>query len=62
MKIIYDIELAGFRICLRQYGKDRFSVQYGLQDNMSLTYAEAEKELGRCIMHACSCEGRLTNS
>ena len=48
-------------IALDQQGKDRFRVTYGVQVKEGLTYAEAAKELGVCIMHALACDGRLDN-
>lgn len=46
---------------LRQQGRDRFSVRYGLQLRERLTYGEAARELGAAIMHAAACNGLLDN-
>lgn len=46
---------------LRQQGRDRFSVRYGLQLKTEMSYAAACSELGACIMHAAACEGLLDN-
>lgn len=46
---------------LRQQGRDRFSVRYGLQLKERLTYGEAALELGACIMHMRACDGALDN-
>lgn len=46
---------------LRQQGRDRFSVRYGLQLRGGLDYASAARELGECIMHAGSCDGKIDN-
>jgi len=37
----------------------RYAVVYGLQVKQHLTYAEAAMELGSCLMHHASCEGKL---
>lgn len=46
---------------LRQQGRDRFSVRYGLELKERLTYSEAAHQLGACIMHDAACESRLDN-
>lgn len=46
---------------LRQQGRERFSVRYGLQFSERLTYAEAARELGEVLMHFAACEGVLDN-
>lgn len=46
---------------LRQQGRNRFSVRYGLQLKTGLSYAKAARELGECIMHMQACEGLLDN-
>lgn len=46
---------------LRQQGRNRFSVRYGLALYGHLDYGEAAAELGRCIMHAAACDGKLDN-
>jgi len=50
-----------FGIKLYQYGPDNFTVCYGLQSKGGLTYVEATKQLGECILHALACAGRLDN-
>ncbi len=46
---------------LRQQGRDRFSVRYGLQLKTGLDYSAGAHELGACIMHAAACDGLLDN-
>ena len=46
---------------LRQLGRDSFTIRYGLQVKTRLSYGEAARELGECIMHACACDGGLDN-
>ena len=36
-----------------------YNVIYGLQEHKQLSYSDAVKELGFCIMHALQCEGKL---
>jgi hypothetical protein len=50
-----------YPIHLDQVGKDNFIVTYGLQVKDHLTYSQAAKELGCCIMHSLACEGELDN-
>jgi hypothetical protein len=38
-----------------------FNVRYGRQYRTELTYGEAAKELGECIMHALACDSKLDN-
>jgi hypothetical protein len=58
--ICFQVDLA-FPIQLIQTGRDRFTVRYGKQIKERLTYAQAAKELGECIMHARACDGELDN-
>lgn len=34
-----------------------YSVMYGKQVSSKLTYSQAAKELGKCLMHAAYCDG-----
>lgn len=61
MKQCLKLHIGGFDIILRQLGIDRFTVQYGKQKTGPFRYADAAKELGQCIMHGLSCEGRVDN-
>lgn len=38
---------------------NRYAVQYGLQLDHSLTYAEACSKLGEAILHSLMCQGRI---
>lgn len=49
------------KIELVQNGKDLFTVVYGKQIESGLDYRGAALELGRSIMHALACVGRLDN-
>lgn len=51
----------GFDVSLWQRGPDDFGVRYGKQWRPNLTYAQAAKELGQCLMHAMACESMLDN-
>ena len=48
-----------YDVTLTQHGLDSFCVTYGSQVKDNLTYAEAARELGSCIMHALACEGHV---
>ena len=61
MKEVFKIEIAGHQITLMQNSKGEFVVQYGYQQFTTKYYAEASKELGKCIMHALACEGKITD-
>lgn len=47
---------------LYQHGKDSFKVVYGEEVHNFLTYSEAAKEYGECIMHSLQCAGLIHNS
>lgn len=49
-------------VSLQQRGQDNFLVRYGRQIKAGLTYTEAAKELGACLMHQAACDGKLDNS
>lgn len=42
-------------------GKQLFRVTYGLHVDNGLTYAEAAKALGECILHHLCCESLVSN-
>lgn len=57
---LYDIKLEQSEsIDHREAGN--FRVTYGKQTLTNLTYRDAAKELGECLMHALACEGLLDN-
>lgn len=58
---IYNAEGSAYAVTLHQVGFDRFAVVYGQQIKTDLTYTEATKELGACLMHSLACDGRLDN-
>lgn len=58
-KTVYRVEIAGMDITLRKRSNNSFTVVYGKQVHNGLTYANAAKELGECIMHALALEGKL---
>lgn len=60
-RLCYETTAAGFPVRLFQRGKDNFGVQYGLQVDDRLTYADAAAKLGQALMHALACESRLDN-
>lgn len=50
-----------YPIILSQQGIDRFTVIYGKQVTKGLTYSQAAREYGICIMHVAACAGTLDN-
>jgi len=50
-----------FGVQLHQTGKNKFTVIYGKQVESGLSYSNAATELGRSIMHALACGGKLDN-
>jgi len=62
-KQVVLVEIPGqFEVTLTQTRKGkspRFTVQYGAQVVKNLTYSAACGELGSCIMHAATCDGRI---
>ncbi len=46
-------------IKLIQDGFDSFTVEYGKQVDSNLAYHHAAAMLGRVLMHAAACDGRL---
>lgn len=53
--------LPAMEITLGQQGRDNFTVTYGKQVNSNLPYGEACAKLGKAILHALACEGKLDN-
>lgn len=62
-KTIHSQTIAGTVIELEQQlrpcRETLFAVQYGFQRTEGLTYPNAAKEYGACVMHALACEGVL---
>lgn len=56
---IFRTKLAGYSIELIRSSSETFTVVYGKQREINLTYDDAAKELGYCILHALQCEGKL---
>lgn len=59
MKLCLSIKDLAFPVQLHQQSLNRFTVVYGQQMAKDLPYTEAALELGSCIMHSLSCEGKL---
>lgn len=57
--VVWRTDIGGLPIELTQYGPDHFAVEYWKQRRGGLTYSEASKELGECILHALGCAGEL---
>ena len=47
--------IASFDIKLIKKPKHKYDVVYGQEKHLDLTYENAAKQLGYCIMHALSC-------
>lgn len=60
--ICWEVSSLPFVIRLLQTGRDRFTVQYGLQLDEKVPYAAAATALGEAIMHALACEAKIDNS
>lgn len=56
-KVIFTYEGAFWITVCKLNGKDRYMVEYGKQQFIG-TSVEAAHELGVCIMHSLSCEGK----
>lgn len=48
-----------YTVTLYQTSKTRFRVVYGLQQRAGLSYVDAAKEYGLCILHALTCAGTI---
>lgn len=59
--ICFKLIEGGYPIVLSQQGVDSFTVQYGKQFDRNLSYGEAAKKFGECLMHSLSCEGKIDN-
>jgi hypothetical protein len=58
----WSITDLAFPIVLHQLGVNRFEVRYGQQVTTGLSYARACAEIGRSVMHALACDGRIDNA
>ena len=59
MTQVFEILIGGLPITLKQDARGRFTVRYWKQVKAGLSYTDAAKELGACIMHAAACDGRM---
>lgn len=48
-------------VSMTQTDFDEFTVTYGCQVTKFLSYSQAAKEFGLCVMHEAACEGRIDN-
>lgn len=51
--------IAGFAISIKRRTRDRYTVVYGLERTECDSYSDAARAVGRAVMHALTCEGRL---
>ena len=58
-KKVFEIADLAFPIALWQDGSDSFSVVYGADERCFLPYAQVAYQLGICILHALTCDGKL---
>lgn len=58
---VYEITDLEFGVALHQNDFDKFTVVYGRSVKAGLTYADACDHLGRSILHALACAGRIDN-
>lgn len=58
-KLVYEITDLDFPLQLWRESEDLFRVVYGKHIKDSLTYSQAAKEFGECLMHNLTCAGRL---
>ena len=56
------LEFPDHDVRLYQMRADSFQVIYGKDEKLGLTYDEAAKQLGACLMHSAACLGVLDNS
>jgi hypothetical protein len=61
MKLCHTVTDADYPVKLEQSTNGKFRVTYGLQIKSNLTYGDAAKEYGACIMHSVACLGLLDN-
>lgn len=59
--LVFEENNGVFPVRLYQRGRDSFTVEYGKQIKDWLTYGQAARELGECLMHLMAYEGRLDN-
>ena len=58
---ITDLSQVGFPVRLYQSGTGKFSVLYGSERHEKLSYEDAAREFGLCLLHALACVGRINN-
>ena len=56
---ISDPAQVGFPVRLYQAQNGKFSVRYGAELHDGLSYDEAAREFGLCLLHALACIGRI---
>ena len=56
---VIDPAQVGFPVRLYQAKNGKFSVLYGAELHDGLSYDEAAREFGLCLLHALACTGRI---
>ena len=46
-------------VSITSYGDDTFVIQYGAEQHVVDSYADAVEQLGSCIMHSMVCAGNI---
>jgi predicted SAM-dependent methyltransferase len=61
--VLYEVTTLVFPLqlvtCATRSKLNRFGVIYHKHVKLHLTYAEAAKEFGECLMHNLTCDGKL---
>ena len=63
MRTVYEISESdiAYGIKLEQRTNCRFRLTYGVEVRDNLNYGDAADALGRSILHALSCDGKIDN-
>lgn len=57
--VLWATEIAGWKIELQRRRKGSLAVRYGAQVEDHLSYDQAVTAIGKAVMHAVTCEGKL---
>lgn len=58
-RLLHEVTNLDHNVQLIRVSKHSFTVKYGLHITTELTYAQAAKEYGQCILHSAACCGLL---
>lgn len=57
--LVHTFSDGDYPVSLYKLNAETFAVEYGCQTSVGLSYSDAAKEYGQCVMHSLACASKL---